>query len=46
MLDKKNLITKAIENVKKAKETIEQKMPIDIVAIFIKIFRGFRQNYR
>ncbi len=32
----KNLITKAIENVKKAKETIKQKMPIDIVAIFIK----------
>ncbi len=32
----KNLITKAIENVKKAKETIEQKMPIDIIAIFIK----------
>lgn len=32
----KNLITKAIENVKKAKETIEQKMPIDIVVIFIK----------
>lgn len=32
----KNLTTKAIENVKKAKETIEQKMPIDIVAIFIK----------
>lgn len=32
----KNLITKAIENVKKAKETIEQKMPIDIAAIFIK----------
>ena len=32
----KNLITKPIENVKKAKETIEQKMPIDIVAIFIK----------
>ena len=31
-----NLITKAMENVKKAKETIEQKMPIDIVAIFIK----------
>ena len=28
--------SKAIENVKKAKETIEQKMPIDIVAIFIK----------
>ena len=67
----KNLITKAIENVKKAKKTIEQKMPIDIVAIFIKdifgdklmtdkeksiyrdiihlykrYFRGFRQNYR
>lgn len=32
----KNLITKAIKNVKKAKETIEQKMPIDIIAIFIK----------
>lgn len=32
----KNLITKAIENVKKAKETIGQKMPIDIIAIFIK----------
>ena len=32
----KNLITKTIENVKKAKKTIEQKMPIDIVAIFIK----------
>ena len=32
----KNLITKAIENVKKAKKTIKQKMPIDIVAIFIK----------
>lgn len=32
----KNLITKAIENVKKTKETIEQKMPLDIVAIFIK----------
>lgn len=32
----KNLITKAIENVKKAKETINQKMPLDIIAIFIK----------
>ncbi len=32
----KNLITKAIENVKKTKETVEQKMPLDIVAIFIK----------
>ncbi len=32
----KNLITKAIENVKKTKETINQKMPLDIIAIFIK----------
>ncbi len=32
----KNLITKAIENVQKTKETIYQKMPLDIVAIFIK----------
>lgn len=32
----KNLISKAIENVKKTKETIENKMPLDIVAIFIK----------
>ncbi len=32
----KKLITKAIKNVKKAKETIEKKMPLDIVAIFIK----------
>ena len=32
----KNLITKAIENVKKAKETIVNGMPLDIVAIFIK----------
>jgi tRNA modification GTPase len=32
----KNLITKAIENVKKTKETIENKMPLDIIAIFIK----------
>lgn len=32
----KNLITKAIENVKKTKETIEQKMPLDIIAIFMK----------
>lgn len=32
----KNLITKAIENVKKTKETVEQKMPLDIIAIFIK----------
>ena len=36
LIRQKNLITKAIENVKKAKKTIEQKMPIDIVAIFIK----------
>ena len=32
----KNLITKAIENVKKTQETIKQKMPLDIIAIFIK----------
>ena len=32
----KNLITKAIENVKKAKETLENSMPTDIIAIFIK----------
>lgn len=32
----KNLITKAIENVKKTKETVEQEMPLDIIAIFIK----------
>lgn len=32
----KNLISKAIENVKKTKETVENKMPLDIVAIFIK----------
>ncbi len=32
----KNLITKAIENVKKTKSTIEEKMPLDIIAVFIK----------
>jgi len=32
----KNLIEQAIENVKKAKETVENKMPLDIIAIFIK----------
>mgnify|MGYP005761822441 FL=1 len=32
----KNLISKAIENVKKAKITIENKMPLDIIAINIK----------
>lgn len=32
----KNLITKAIENVKKTKESIADEMPLDIVAIFIK----------
>ena len=32
----KNLITKAIENVNKTKETIENKMPLDVIAIFIK----------
>jgi tRNA modification GTPase len=32
----KNLISKAIENVKKTKRTIEEEMPLDIVAILIK----------
>ena len=32
----KNLINKANENVKKAKEALEKKMPLDIIAIFIK----------
>lgn len=32
----KNLISKAIENVKKTKQTVENKMPLDIIAIFIK----------
>ena len=32
----KNLISKAIENVKKTKKAIDDKMPIDIIAIFIK----------
>ena len=32
----KNLITKALENVKKAKENTLNDMPIDIIAIFIK----------
>lgn len=32
----KNLIDKAIESTKKAKETMQQQMPIDIIAIFIK----------
>ena len=32
----KNLITKAIEDVKKTQETVRQKMPLDIIAIFIK----------
>lgn len=32
----KNLISKAIENVKKAKDTVEKNMPIDIIAIFVK----------
>jgi tRNA modification GTPase len=32
----KNLISKAIENVKKTRETILKGMPLDIVAIFIK----------
>ena len=32
----KNLISKAIQNVKKTKETILNEMPLDIIAIFIK----------
>ena len=32
----KNLIHQAIESVRKTKETIEKKMPIDIVAVYIK----------
>ena len=32
----KNLISKAIENVKKTKDTVEKNMPIDIIAIFVK----------
>ena len=32
----KNLISKAIESVKKAEETIKNNMPIDVVAIFLK----------
>lgn len=32
----KNLISKAIENVKEARKTIEENMPVDIVSIFIK----------
>ena len=32
----KNLISKAIENVKKARNTVNDNMPIDIIAIFVK----------
>ena len=32
----KNLIHQAIESIKKTKETIQEKMPIDIVAVYIK----------
>lgn len=32
----KNLITKAIDNVRTTKETIKNEMPLDIIAIFIK----------
>lgn len=32
----KNLITKAIENIKKARETILNNMPMDIIAIYLK----------
>lgn len=32
----KNLISKAIENVKKARNTVKENMPVDIIAIFVK----------
>ena len=32
----KNLISKAIENVKKARNTVQEDMPTDIIAIFVK----------
>lgn len=32
----KNLISKAIENVKKSRDTVNENMPIDIIAIYIK----------
>ena len=32
----KNLVSKAIQNVKKARDTVQQNMPIDIIAIFVK----------
>ena len=32
----KNLISKAIENVEKARNTVKDNMPIDIIAIFVK----------
>ena len=32
----KNLISKSIVNVKKARETVQENMPIDIIAIFVK----------
>ena len=32
----KNLIEKALQSVKKAQKTIEEEMPLDIIAIFIK----------
>ena len=32
----KELISKAVEDVKKAKETVNEKMPLDIIAIFMK----------
>lgn len=32
----KNLISKAIENVKKSRNTVKDNMPIDIIAIFVK----------
>ena len=35
-LRQKNLITKAIENLKKTRKTLEKNMPIDIIAIYMK----------
>ena len=36
----KNLISKAIQNVVKARETLENGMPTDVIAIFIKDILG------
>ena len=32
----KNLISKALDNVKKARNTVKENMPVDIIAIFVK----------